>query len=81
MRLLQLMYHRYSMWGLRCSVNHFGTVLSELVGSHHSHPGPVSEIDIVLEKTDGKRVRDHSTSVNHCFPVRKMIGKVGYCSI
>lgn len=74
--LLQLMYHCYSMWSLRCSVNHFRASICKLVGFHHSHLGPVREIDIVLKQTDAKWMRDHSTSVNHCFSIRKNIRDV-----
>lgn len=69
--LFQLMYHCYSMWSLRCTVNYLRTALCELVGFHYSHLGPVREIDIVLKQADAKWVRYHSTSMNHCFSIKK----------
>lgn len=76
MRLFQLMYHCYAIWCLRCTVNHLRTAVSELVGFHYSHPGPVRVIDIVLKQADAKWVWDHSTSVDYCSPnknVEKLI--------
>lgn len=72
MWLFQLMYHRYSVWSLRCTVNNFRTAVSELVGLHHSHLGPVREIDIVLKQTDAKWVWDHSASMDHCFSIKNV---------
>lgn len=61
------MYHRYTVWGLRRSVNHLRIAVSELVCFHHGHLGPVREIDAVLKQTDAKWVWDHAASMNHCF--------------
>ena len=70
LRLFQLMHHCYSMWTLSCTVNHLRTAVGELVGFHHSHLGPVREIDTVLKQTDAKWVWDHSTSMDHCFSIK-----------
>lgn len=67
MWLFQLVYDCYPMGSLRCAVNDFGVAVTELVGSHHCHLGPVSEINIVLKQADAKWVRNRSTSVHHRF--------------
>lgn len=61
------MYHCYSMWSLRCVVNHLGVAVSELVGFHHSHLSPVRKEDIVLKQADAKRVWNDCTSMHHGF--------------
>lgn len=49
MWLFELMYHCYSIWSLSCTVNHLRTAVSKLVSFHHSHPGPIREVDTVLK--------------------------------
>lgn len=70
MRLFQLMYHCHTVRGLGRAVNHLRTAVRELVGLHHSHPGPVRVIDIVLKQSDAKGMWDHGTSVDDCFPIK-----------
>lgn len=77
-RLFQLMYHCNSMWSLRGAVHNLRTAVSELVGFHHGHLGPVREIDVVLKQTDAKWVWDHSTSVDHCFSIENMLTTLIY---
>lgn len=67
------MYDSYSMWSLRCVVNHLGIAVSELVGFHHSHLGPVRKVDIVLKQTDTKWVWNDSTSMHHSFSKKKKL--------
>lgn len=71
MWLFEFMYNSYSMWSLRGVVNHLGIAVGELVGSHHSHLGPVRKVDVVLKQTDTKWVWNDSTSMHHGFSKNK----------
>lgn len=71
MWLFELMYHRHAVRSLRRRVNHLRSCVGELVGFHHSHLGPVGEIHTVLKQADGKRVRDHSTSMDNGFSIKE----------
>lgn len=66
-RLFQSVYDCHSVGCLRCAVNDFWVVVAVLVGFHHRHPGPVSEVNVVLKQADAKWVRDGCTTVDHCF--------------
>lgn len=67
-RLFERVYDCHPMGSLRRAVNHLRAAVTELVGLHHRHPGPVGEVNVVLKQADAERVRDGSTSVDHCFP-------------
>lgn len=67
-RLFERVYDCHSMGSLRRAVDHFRAAVAELVGLHHSHPGPIGEVNVMLKQADAKRVRNGSTSVDDCFP-------------
>lgn len=67
-RLFEPVYDGHSVGSLRRAVNDFGVAVAELVGLHHRHPGPVSEVNFVFKQADAEGVWDGGTSVDHCFP-------------
>lgn len=61
----------HPMGRLSCVVHHLRTAVTELVGFHDSHLGPVSVVDGALEQTDGKGVWNDRASMHHCFSGRE----------
>lgn len=55
-------------------VHHLRAAVTELVGLHDSHLGPVSVVDGALKQADGKGVWNDGASMHHCFSGRRTQG-------